>query len=121
LDVDDGGTATVLFGASHRTFTMTRPRHGSWGARSALGRSGGPGTLVVNSTGEAVATWQAGRHVRASWRSSSAPWPRAIKLGVGSDLGLIAAIGVDDTAAVAWFRSARRDQVLLKAAVHPSR
>ena len=117
LGVDGAGTATILYSTFRHAYTKTRPRSGSWVARTAIGRGGV--ALAVNSTGEAVAAlgWGA---TRASWRNSSAPWPPATRIGAGSGF-LTAAIGEDDTAVVAWFRGAGQNRQVLKATVHPAR
>lgn len=125
LGVDDTGTATVLCAGtkSQGTFTMSRPRSGSWHDRTRIGPRGWGATLAVNPTGEAVAAWQAGGHVLASWRNSSTPWPRATILGSKMGPLMNASIGPDDTAVVVWYRyrGDNQSRVVLKGNVYPGR
>jgi hypothetical protein len=104
------------------TITMTRPRDGTWGERTRIGRNGRYATLAVDSTGEAVAAWQTATNVYASYRNSSQPWLQATRLGTKATPLMSAAIGEDDTGVVTWYRHAGPGEknVLLKATVRAS-
>jgi hypothetical protein len=91
VTIDAAGTATALWSGGDTYYdrtirTSTQPAGGSWSAPVTLADEGDDPVLAGNSTGEAVAAWEADDGaIRASTRGVGTMWTPTTTISVGAD------------------------------------